>query len=628
MRLLQFAGLVATVAGVYLAQYIVAHAGVANSIPSPLLDLFPSLSRLNRWLPEDLYTLAAWVMTLSALGFGLLSPIWQPGRGVRMWRFSVTQIRSSRPIAALACASVAAVIGVALVIRGDRVLPAEGVLWLISLALLMVSAVLLDQMRSSHISYTQEGRPERGWPVAALILAAGVFLMIWSSDRLPAQIPEQTARLALQAFAQVGGEQSLFAYGDANQPGFASLPLAAFLFAGFRPLDAIRWGGVMAGVTALIASWLLACELFRRSGDPAPDDADAYDLPVDDDGRTPALWSLLVLAGAVPMIHFGRLSGQLESVACGVLGLWLLLRAVRLARLTLVAASGVLIGASLMLSTSGVAFVVTAALLWVGLWLLRRSWLEFHRGGIGGAGAALWIASLLLACSPLLGGWIREPDRLMTLQPNFLDRLQSTALAFGAQFDASPFANVNLPMLSSLIAPLFALGVGALLFRLDHLIGWTLVLWMVCVVIIAAIAVPHAPWWPLLLPALPAAALAIGFALDRIRAMIGYTLGGWTTQVVSYLAVGLLLLAGVTSWVEYAQASTARRDLTTALARSIEQAPADAPIYWVASEGSEPTSWSDPLLLTVGKGRSQTGVMLNVEEMAAWPGDLPPLTSS
>lgn len=76
MRLVCFVSLAIIVLAVYLAQYIFDHRSLLQFFPQRLLDTFPSLYQLTRWLPEDLLTLATALSTLGTLGFGLLITQW------------------------------------------------------------------------------------------------------------------------------------------------------------------------------------------------------------------------------------------------------------------------------------------------------------------------------------------------------------------------------------------------------------------------------------------------------------------------------------------------------------------------------------------------------------------------
>jgi hypothetical protein len=189
--------------------------------------------------------------------------------------------------------------------------------------------------RPVRIVYLQPGQPERGWWQLLIVLAIGVWLFTWNNGSLPRRIPAQSAQLALQAQAQAEGNLSIFAYGEANLPGISSLPTAITIWLTGDPLRSIAWTGSVAAALTVLATWLLACELFRRRSTWQTDRSthDTSNDNLEDDGHSPALWAALALVVSVPMIHFSRLPGQLEPLVCGLFALWSLLLGLRLGRL-------------------------------------------------------------------------------------------------------------------------------------------------------------------------------------------------------------------------------------------------------------------------------------------------------
>jgi hypothetical protein len=631
MRLLNFALLVATLVGAYFAQYLFDHASLVSFFPDRLLNLFPQLSRLTRWQPEDLYSLALWIAILSSLVFGLIAPMWKNSAGQRtLRRLSVLQqsARRWRTIAA-ACLVLATTAGAYLLAQGWTS-PLDGSLaggvWLAGGAAVIVAAIFLDKARPVRIVYLQPGQPERGWWQLLIVLAIGVWLFTWNNGSLPRRIPAQSAQLALQAQAQAEGNLSIFAYGEANLPGISSLPTAITIWLTGDPLRSIAWTGSVAAALTVLATWLLACELFRRRSTWQTDRSthDTSNDNLEDDGHSPALWAALALVVSVPMIHFSRLPGQLEPLVCGLFALWSLLLGLRLGRLWVIALSGILAGCTLLTAsaeTSGAAFVATCAFLWVGVWLLKRAWISPRLSGVGVAGALFWFGSLLFIVTPLLGEWVRRPELLIVVTPDFLSRLRPTLLAFTEVSDVNSLVDLPLHLLNSLLAPLFVLAIGALLFNLDHLSGWVLATWLAFTICLAAFGASNTSVWPALLPALPAAALAIAFVIDRTRAATALAFGGWSGQAVGYLALGLLTLTGISSLTSYTEAADAQRDLITTVARAAHSTDETTTLYlYTGAEDGAPI-WNEPAIRLVTQAHVQAGTLLASLD----PADLPPV---
>src|SRR5690606_5308567 len=124
-------------------------------------------------------------------------------------------------------------------------------------------------------------------------------------------------------------------------------------------------------------------------------------------------------------------------------------------------------------------------------------------------------------------------------------------------------------LLPSLLAPLLALAVGALLLNMDSLAGWTVLTWSGMALLGAAFTGPIQPYWPSLLPLLPAASLALAFVLDRLRMLLTHVLGTWSLQASVYLVLGLIVAAGLFSWIHFYEVARIDSDLATAVGRGI-----------------------------------------------------------
>jgi hypothetical protein len=88
---------------------------------------------------------------------------------------------------------------------------------------------------------------------------------------------------------------------------------------------------------------------------------------------------------------------------------------------------------------------------------------------------------------------------------------------------------------------------------LDSIVGWTIFSWALGALIYASALSAQAPFWPDLLPLLPALALAIAFTLDRVRISILESVGSWALQATTYLVISLVVWAGQASWIEHQQ---------------------------------------------------------------------------
>ncbi len=95
MRIFRSLALALVVGAAYFAQAIWDRGALSGFFPDRLLGASPFLLSMTRWLPQDVFAFAAWLAVVSALGFGLLSPLW---RGE--WREEDRRTRGrARPLA-------------------------------------------------------------------------------------------------------------------------------------------------------------------------------------------------------------------------------------------------------------------------------------------------------------------------------------------------------------------------------------------------------------------------------------------------------------------------------------------------------------------------------------------------
>ena len=210
--------------------------------------------------------------------------------------------------------------------------------------------------------------------------------------------------------------------------------------------------------------------------------------------------------------------------------------------------------------------------------------------------AVYWLAGLLIVLTPLFVGRIGlRSDRLLDYL-SYTANLDNTgafltsdlgrgaASIVGAPASALDSAGLlaqGLSMFSALIAPLFILGLGALIANADTLTGWTLASWFALGSALAIILTrPLAPQWSTLVVAWPSMAMAAAFAIDRLRASITESTGEWTLQATLYLAAGLVIGAAALGFLGFYENGMLHVDEGSALAREARHAnrAGDTPI--------------------------------------------------
>lgn len=637
MRLARTVLLLLSLALAWAAVALLGSLSLDELYPAWLLRRAPNLAYSLQWLPADVRTIGVWLALLASLLFGIAIPTWIGISSRRLEVQSGPQRAPGSPLAFLLCT--AGVLLIALVVAATTPAPTitlngwlRTALWLGASALALLAARLAQAGRLRRVVGDDGGAPERSWPWLLGVLAVAAFLFVWQNGRVPVALPDASALIGLQAeqtLAQL--DTGLLEPGRAGLPQLATLLTAVTMSLSRTPLGGLAWSGLIAGLALVAATWLFGCELFRRT---RLHDGDG-DL-LDDDGRMPALWAALALAAALPIIHHARLPLALEPVVWGVLGLWALLRGARRGRFGWLVLSGLLLGLAVISHGSGLLFAAVAALVWLGLGLLRRRWLRSELGGVGWKGLLLWAVSFAAAAAPAvclyacgaqsdLAGWLRG---FGNLGPTMLG-LRSAVEWLGLPLDAVAAGGPDFVAWGLLLAPLLLLGFAGLLFQIDQVVGWTGAGWLLLALITAAPLADSAARPLLLLGALPAAALAIAFALDRVRATLTRAMGGWVHGAASLLAGGLLVVAALVAWRSYpALAGVQNASTSTAgvLARAVAPAaaanPTQAQVLLLAGDA---LTWEHPALqLAVREtGDQPLRLTLAAGDAATWPATLP-----
>ena len=599
VRSLRGLALLAVVLAVYFAQYVFDHRALVDFFPPRLIDWFPFLSRFMRWRSNGLMVTALWISLLAATAFGLLSPMWRGNSETRDGsplpaRPMLFENRQS--LLLLAGAGLLTVLAVVVV----RFAPALALLAAFSCAggaaLYLWAGYLVVRPSiggSARLRRDIDFSPLRGWPVLIGILGLATFAYLFRWTDVPARIDRLTAYTGLMAQGDSVISTSILQLSGAA----AAAPALVSRIVG-DGLVGVRFAGLYSGLLLIVAVWLLGDEIFRRT--PA---YGRYGLMTEDDGRLPKMLATAVAAFGLPLLFFARAPVILEGVAWGSLGLWALLYGLRTRLLPMVGASALLLGVSCLYGPNGVAMVGIGVSIWVGIFVLRPSWTGpniIRKESVPFLSNLLyWMGGLCIVLLPLFVGDIGVNPTRMTAylrSTAMLDGsttslfaslgtgvpqvmglaasdLQSAVLAPSIALGSAGLLRLDASMLAALIAPLYVLGLGALIMNADTLMGWTLTSWLLVGGALSVLfARPMVPHWSSLLVVWPAAAMATAFAIDRLRAAITMSAGTWTIQATLYLAVGLVVGATVFSWMDFHEYAMRDIDAASAIGREVRQA--------------------------------------------------------
>ncbi len=545
----------------YFAQYIFDHGTLQTLYPAWMLERLPFLQPTAYWLAEDLYTLALWLLAGSAIVFGLLVPGWE-----------------EQPVPIMRAGSVPA---------GET-----------------AADIAAENAAGGATEVRAGGTPPWIWLVLILIVAA--LFVAWGWTNLPVRIDPQVARSGLQAAALLAGNAgSWLTPGATGAPQIAYFPAALAALALRSSLAGAHLVGLLAALATVAGAYLLAGELFWISPQR----------------RGLAVLAAGFTAAAVALFHFGRLAPFLPATAAGTFAAWALLAGQRKMHLPLLAASGILAAGALWFDRSGLFFAPVLLLWWLGLRLQKPfSWRIF----------VVWLASYLVFASPLLIAWILNPGAFHAYLQGGPDQavigdwwasLRATITTLFWTPDASSVFGFPGHFVHSVVAPLFILGIGALLLNLDRLIGWCLLTWLGCTLLLAGALSPVAPYWPLLLPLLPVVGITVVFALDRMAALWTLASNEAGSTAAASLAGGLLVAVFVLAWVSYYGFVAVENDPASYTGRALATLSPAAVAVLVSSTPDAAVRLDDPVVQYAAGPRVNQALAVGPD---ALPATLPP----
>lgn len=538
---------------------------VAFPLPfaSELVQQTPWLARLPIWRAQNLTDVAVWAALTAGLVFGLAAPGWPA------WQRTSRNIPAANGDAGvlppwLAAAAVGMAAAVAFVLAAGAPEAAwMHWVWLGSAVVLLTAAAWATI--PGHASRPRTTLSGQGWMLLLVALLLFTALMVgWGGTALPEAVDRTTARNGLAAATLLTDPAaSYFAASRVGMPGLAHAPLALLIWITQDALLAVH---LLAGVAALLlvgGVWLLASELFRR-----PDESPG----------ALALVAAGLTAVSVPLLHFGRTAPGLLGVSAAVVAGWLLLRGVRRDNALAFVASGMLAGMAALLDRSSLVTPLLFGIWWLGIAVLRSSYLAQARWGQ----IWWWLAGLLVVTTPVLGVWMHDPVtfaayarglHLTVDSPLALPMIDAWAnlrnnfLGLVLLPDRGP-ASVPDHFVHSLAAPFVWLGIGALLVNLDRFVGWALASWLIIPLLFASGAAIVAPDWSPLALLLPGISLTLAFVLDRFFAAWRTPATDWRTAPAAYLLTGLLVAIGFNSAVAYYSFAAANGDTASHVGRT------------------------------------------------------------
>ncbi|NOX63990.1 MAG: glycosyltransferase family 39 protein, partial [Chloroflexi bacterium] len=457
-------------------------------------------------------------------------------------------------------------------------------LWLASMALVVIAHI--DRWRWPKLS-REDGRD---WLLLTLITFAGFALRFWRLFDLPGFVHGDISSQGLEALAILSGAKDVwFGVGWSDFPMLDYVIMAGTMKLLGRDLFGLSMTAVWQGALTLPALYLLGREMF---------------------GRRVGLIAAALLAISYTHIHFSRFVSTASPVLAITLTFFFLFRGLRLRRPVWFGLAGVMLGMGMMLyySFRSAAVIAVLLLLWLLIWQRDRVKAEWRNGvtmviaALVGFGPMLVFAlenfrsfvgrgNLVTLFNPQVMQHLMNKYGAQTVSNVWWEQTKRTLLTFFSYGDASTHFAFPGPIVSTLTAVLFTLGLAYALRHVRDERSFVLVVWVVLVLLLGSIVTNDAPFWPHIIIVLPAVALLAAWAAERAwsglsdalpeaqRARANWALGG--------LLALLIALTGVKNWQAYVAHVEDNATPELRIARFLAALPSDRRVVLV----KDPYDW-------------------------------------
>ena len=429
--------------------------------------------------------------------------------------------------------------------REDRLVDAA---WLAS-----ILALFVGQWRSR----TRRERASRGnvqTAVVILLLAVALASRLYHLGTLPFNLDGDYADFGLQARAIALGEtKQLFAYGWAAIPLMGYMPAALTMKIAGTGLVGLYLAGVIEGLLAIVAVFLLGRDLF---------------------GRRAGVLAAALMTISYTHLFFSRTCAYIDPVFFTVWALYLLVRALRSGSGLAAVASGALIALDLEMYYSGRAIVFLAAMTVLVVIGRSRAWLLSRWRELG-----LLFLSTVIVLGPMLFLFVRDRDAFVSRSRDVLiftppvvqhmksvygvkslgavlgQQAQRGALLFWTYTDTSTQFGARRAFLDGFSATALALGIGYALFTLRRMGSALNLGWLLTILFLGCFLTVNPPFFPRLAVLVAPAALLGAVALDRLYDSFEALLSR-RSRLVGWLLPGVALtiaftLTGLANWTWY-----------------------------------------------------------------------------
>jgi 4-amino-4-deoxy-L-arabinose transferase-like glycosyltransferase len=458
--------------------------------------------------------------------------------------------------------------------------------WLTGVVLLMASQLVPPASEPDRAVESRATRWE--WGLVAAITAVAFGLRYWRLASLPSDIDGDIASVGLQVLEIIHSSVTGWVGVGWSDHSLVFYQLAALSMRLFgQNLYGLMMGSVIAGTLVIPAVFLLGREMF---------------------GRRAGLVAAALLAVSYAHIHFSRVVFTETASLDIVLLFYFLFRALRTQQRRWFAFAGMALGWGLLAYYSSRIgpVIVTLLGMWLFLWKRQaiiaraRNWGAFGLGALLGFGPQLGFAmgnfrslvgrgDAVTLANPDVRAHLMGKYGVQSMGELLVEQIKRSFLVYHAYGDTSPLARFPGPMLDVLTAALLVLGLGYCLARLRNLKYFTLVVWIVSVLVLGGMFMDDPPYWPHLAITLPAVAVVAGLATVQVWELLARPMGRVGSWGLGTLLVAALVYTGIHNWQVYYDYAHDNAGERVRIVRYINSLPAGYQVRLVTTA----ISWRD-----------------------------------
>lgn len=481
-------------------------------------------------------------------------------------------------------------------------------LWLGGVAALVVSQIPSLPILASQLDRRRIARRE--WLLVAAILVIGLGLRVWRLAEIPSDLEGDISSIGLQALKVIERPQTpWFSVGWSDKPMFYYVMAAWTMRLFGQDALGLMMGSVIAGTLVILAVYLLGREMF---------------------GQRAGLIAAALLAISYTHIHFSRIVITETSTLFVTLSFFFLFRALRTRQRAWFVAAGLASGGSVLAyypARAGPVIVILTCL-WMLIWRRsdvwgqRRNWAALGLSALLGFGPMLGLAlsdpgsfmgraNQVTLMSPDVRAHLMSKYQVATPGDLLIEQVKRVFLTYHLYGDASTHFMFPGPMVDVLTAALLVCGIGYALSRLRDPRCFTLVVWVVSVLVLGGVVTNDPPYWPHLVITLPAVSVLAGLAAGRAWQVLARPLGRHGQWIVGALLLVALTVVGIGNWRVYVDYVRDNATLRVRMIRFVQSLPADYAVQLV----SDQVLWQDREFQFLARDRS--GADVSADELRA-----------